>query len=557
MNEQEILNNETTLRDYLRVLFRHKAVMLVTVLTVCFTVFVGLKLKTKVYEAQVKMLISAEKQVEAPYYKEFYGSRNVQQTLTQSEIVKSMPVLSRVVRALHLDKRPLDDEKNYSSKLKAKIIEYRTAALKRKLARLTPEERRFLLFRMAVENLKKNIKVEPIRDTNMFTISVRDYNPVGAAVIANVVSRAYVIFDLEQQLAELRLKYGEKHPTIKLINENISRLKKTLSGEPLDDIEAIGPASVKIIEQASVPMKPVGTPKIITFIIAVIMSIFLAIMLAFIFEYADQTFKLPQEIEKTLNLPFLGSIPKRRLGDRLLLHNMNRRSPYVNFYRIISDQLYILLKDKKIKSILITSTEAKEGTSAIVANLGIYLSQKAGHKVLLIDANLRYPSLHKLFKLKTMSSPKKVEGQRKRKMSKTMHLSSENSLGLAGILEGNATLKDVVKHVDKKLDVIEAGTTDLNPVILLDSSNMDKMLKQAYEEYEIILIDCPNLRGNKDAVIVSSHVDATVIVINEGKVRRQVIQNAIRPLKDKDKRILGVILNNRTFPIPRLIYDHI
>ncbi len=550
MNEINPVNNDITLRDYLRVLFRHKTVMLVTVLTVCATVFIGLKLKTKVYEAQVKMLISAEKQVEAPYYKEFYGSRNIQQTLTQSEIVKSKPVLNRVVQALHLDKRPLDDEKNYSSKLKAKLIEYKIKMLKKRLNQLPPEQRQLMLFRMAVENLKKNIKVEPIRDTNMFTISVKDYNPIGAAIIANVVSRAYVIFDLEQQLAELRLKYGEKHPTIKLIKENISKLEKTLSGEPLDDVEAIGPASVKIIEQASVPMEPVGIPKIITFIIAVIMSIFLAIILAFIFEYADQTFKLPQEIEKTLNLPFLGSIPKRKLGDKLLLHNMNRKSHYVNFYRIISDQLYILLKDRKIKSILITSTEAQEGTSAIVANLGIYLSQKAEHKVLLIDANLRHPNLHKLFKLKNNI-------QQNKKISRRKHIPSKENIGLVSILEGKTTLKDIVRHIDKRLDVIEAGTTDLNPVILLDSSNMDKMLKQAYEEYEIILIDCPNLRGNKDAVIVASHVDATVIVINEGKVRRQVIQNAIRPLREKDNHILGVILNNRTFPIPRLIYDHI
>src|SRR3989338_10078329 len=117
--------NETTLRDYMRVMFRHKAVIALTVITVCATVFAGLKLKTPVYESRVKMLITAQKQVEATYLREMYDGRNVQQTLTQSEIVKSTPVLNRVVRALALDKRPLDDEKQFSSPLKAMLIDHK------------------------------------------------------------------------------------------------------------------------------------------------------------------------------------------------------------------------------------------------------------------------------------------------------------------------------------------------------------------------------------------------------------------------------------------------
>lgn len=229
MNDNDQIN-ETTLRDYLRVLFRQKFVIATTVITVCATVFIGLKLKTPVYESRVKMLITAEKQVEATYYKEMYEGRNVQQTLTQSEIVKSSPVVNRVVRALALDKRPLDDEKRFSSPLKAMLIDYNVRAFHQKIEGFPEEQKEAFLFRRAVESLKENIRVEPIRDTNMFTISVRDHDSVGAAIIANVVSRSYVMFDLEQQLAELKLKYGEKHPTVNLIEDSIAALNKTLSG---------------------------------------------------------------------------------------------------------------------------------------------------------------------------------------------------------------------------------------------------------------------------------------------------------------------------------------
>ena len=140
MNEEQL--NETTLRDYLRVLFRHKAIITITILTVCSTVFVGLKLKTKVYESKVKMLITAEKQVEATYLREMYGRRNVQQTLTQSEIVKSNPVLNRVVRALALDKRPMDSEKQFASPLKVKLIDFKMKSNMKKIQDIPPTKRK-------------------------------------------------------------------------------------------------------------------------------------------------------------------------------------------------------------------------------------------------------------------------------------------------------------------------------------------------------------------------------------------------------------------------------
>ena len=126
-------NNENglTFRDYVQVLFRQKSVIIVSMLTVILTVFIGLKLQTKQFDASVKMLITASKQVESPYYREAYSDRNVEQTLTQSEIVKSDPVLMRVVSAQALNRRPLDDEKRFTSDLKAKLVEIQADFFKR------------------------------------------------------------------------------------------------------------------------------------------------------------------------------------------------------------------------------------------------------------------------------------------------------------------------------------------------------------------------------------------------------------------------------------------
>lgn len=526
------LEQSTTFRDYMRVLFRQKAVVLTAVFTVVVTVFLGLTLKTPVYEAQVKMLISAEKLVQAPYYRELLGGRNVEESLTQSEIVKSAPVLERVAQALGLSKKPEDYEKRYASPLKGKLIDLSLKAKQAQMTRYTPEQQQLLAFRAAVEDLRARIKVEPVRDTNLFTISVSEFDPIGAAVTANVVSRSYVIFDLEQQLADLTLKYGEKHPTVLQLKDSIDKMLESLNGNPVSNIEAIGPATVKVVEQANVPLEPKGPRKMLVMLLGVVMSVFLGVMLAFVFEYMDPTIKSPREIEVELNLPFLGSVPRRRLGEKVLLPAKPKKSMLLHYYQVLADQLHLLLKDRQLRTVMVTSSGAQEGTSTIIANLGMLLAQKAGHHVLLVDGNFRQPSLHKLLKI-------------------------DNAVGLADVLEGRASTKQATHETNTNLHVIPAGKTELNPVILLDSGKLDETLDEVKKKYEVILIDCPNMKSYKDALVLAGHTDATVVVVNEGKTRRQVLKAALQPFEERKVNMVGVVLNNRTFPIPKFVYERV
>lgn len=515
---EETLNQfDMTLRDYLRVLFRQKAVILTVFITVLVVVFIGLKFKTPMYEAQVKMLISAEKQVESPYYRDLAGSRTMEAALTQSEIVISNPVIERAVKAVALYKRPLDYEKSFSSSLKKLLISRQAKAMEKKLSKFDEKQQLMYRFRLAVEDLKQHVEVEPVRDTNIFLIKVKDYSPVGAAILANVVSRSYVIFDLEQQLAEMHLKYGEKHLAVKQLKDSIEKLNETLGGETLPDIEAIGPASVKIIEQANVPMKPSGVPENLTFLLAFFMSIFLGVMLAFTFEYLDQTFRAPQDIERYLNIPFLGDIPKKAS---------------LSAYDNLADQVYLLLKDKRLKTILLTAALPKEGVTTIIAHLGKTLTLKKRHKVLLIDANLRNPSLHTALK-------------------------SHNDIGLCDILEGRLNFEKSVKDIGSGLTLLCAGKTDLNPITLLESHKMEELMKYVRDRYDVVLLDGADLRDYQDGHVLAEDVDGIIVAVNEGKTRRQVVQAQIASLTRIKTPLLGAILNGRTFPIPENIYKRV
>ena len=535
MNES--FTHEITLRDYLRVLFRQKAVIITCIITVIATVAVGLKLKTKQYESSVKMLISAEKQVASPYFRDLMV-RNQEVALTQSEIVKSTPVLERVVGALALYQKPLDYEANYSSPLRAVLIRYNAEKLQKQLDKLTPEQQKSYRFRMAVEELKTQINIEPIRDTNLFRISVTDYSPIGAAVLANSISRSYVMFDLEQQRVELHQRYGNKHPMTRQINDAIESISKSLSGEPLQSEDAIGPASVKIVEQAQPPIKPVGVSKIITLLLACFMAPFLGVMLAFMFDYMDHTFKSPKDIEEYLNLPLLGSITKKRFLNKEIFEHSKQKTSYNRSYSTLSEQIFLISKDRKIKTIMINSTSMNEGASTIIANVGTYFAHHLHRKVLIIDANLRHASLHKKF-------------------AKVTKFRKSNIQGLSELIEEKISFEESIQKIDKHMDIIIAGETELNPITLLESSKMKQVLKDAKEKYDIVLIDSANLGAYTDAYMLTEQVDGVIIVAKEGKTKRQIVKRALEPFKDEKVNVLGVVLNSRTYPIPRMIYNRI
>jgi len=522
-------SKETTLRDFLRVIFTHKIVFVILPIAIIAPVFVSLEFKTPVYQSQVKMLVRGAKESEVDYYKGIIVSRNL--ILDHTELVKSRLVIERVVKALRLYERPVDYEKQYASRLKAALIDYRLKNFNLRLKEMTPEQKQAFLFNSAMGKLGGSIVAMPLRDTSLFTITVRDFSPVAASVIANAVSRSYVIFDLEQQIAELQLKYGERHSTVIQLKNYIEKLKKTLDGSPLHAIEAIGPASVKIIEQAQSSGQTKSFQRNILFIFAFFASILFGVILTFGFEYLDTTFRSPKDVKTFLNIPFLGSIPKRKSKDKLLIGDANSATTnYSRAYQNLSDQIYILMKDKNLKSLLITDAEGSEVTTAVIANLGVYLAHKTGYRVLIIDANLRNPSVSKIFSI--FVSP-----------------------GLVNVLEEKIPFEDAIQNLGSHLHVLPAGEAVSNPVILLDSSMMSNVMRKAKEQYEIVLINCLDLKNFTDAVVFSSLTDGTVLVINQGEVKQRVAKSAIAPLEQKKINIVGVILNNRTYVVPKIIYD--
>jgi len=530
--------NLMSFRSIIISVFRKKNIAIIISITGFIFTFVVLKFNTPMYTATAKLHIRGIPQVSQDFYMGLGGSRIHQ---TQMAIVRSDPVLRRVVETLHLDKQTPDYEKKFCSPIKYFLIDLKQKQFESAMNEVPEDRKKDILFMVAKNRLLKNLTTNLISGTDIFTIEVTDFSPAMAVAITNILSRAYTIFDQQQQLVELTQTYGKFHPSVVQLADNIDLMTKRLSGNKVSDFEALGTASVKIIEQANTDYQPVGRPKIQILLIGIIASICAGLGFAFVYDhFLDQTFKSPEQIINTLNLPLIGSVPKiYKKGKSLLISEMQTNYLYTLFLEDMADQLFVFIKTLKIKSILMSSTVKGEGCSSISSNLAILLSKQASCKTLLIDMNFANPTVSKLFAI-------------------------SNEPGIADILEINPTagknkgqLSDIIHHIDNNFDIITAGKMEMNPTALTNEHEFVDIINKLKEMYSVILVDSSNIKNNKYIEKLSQILDGTIIVISEGKVKKQIIENTLSIIRRKNVNVVGAILNNRKFPIPEFIYKRL
>ena len=521
---------EHTIRDYIAPLFRQKIIIIVSCVIISIGVYIGLLFQTPVYEAKVLIHIKGVGVTEASTYGPLSPLRI---HMTQMAIVKSNPVIKRAVIALGLEKRSPNYEKDFCHPLKRFIIEGKANKEKEYIKELTLQEQEEYLLWKAMKDLKDNITTNLQPNTDVFEILVRDYDPNKAVEIANVVSRSYTIYDLQQQHAELTLKYGDLHPNIQQLQDNIYKMTVNLNGKEISDLEAIGTASVKILEQASTDYEPVGRPKSLIMLIGLVVAALIGLGLAFIIDMVGSTFKSPQEIVEHLNVPALGTIPKRTIKDKLLITNSDAESLYTEFYSDLCDQMFIFMKVQNLKTLLFVSVNPNTINSAITLNLGYALSRNLEIKTLVVDANVTNPSIQKLLK---------IDGEK----------------GFADILEDNNLPVIDIKHsLNTNFDILQTGNITQSTTTLLNESKMKPLIKKIKNEFDAVFIDCTFMKKMSDVAMLSSSVDGVVLIVNEGRDRIQSAKNVTYVLRQNKANIIGGILNNRTFPIPKWLYSRI
>lgn len=193
------------------------------------------------------------------------------------------------------------------------------------------------------------------------------------------------------------------------------------------------------------------------------------------------------------------------------------KSPSAEAYRTLRTNIQFSNIDSDIKSLLVTSPVAGEGKSITAANLAITISQ-IGKKVLLIDCDMRRPSVHKMFDI-------------------------SNEVGLTNMLKEELKFERVVYKVSSNLNILTCGTIPLNPSEVLSSQRMKKFLQEAVNEYDYIILDTPPVIAVTDAQILSTMVEGVLMVINSTVTSKEACKKAKSLLKAVNANIIGVVLN--------------
>ncbi|MDK3156448.1 polysaccharide biosynthesis tyrosine autokinase [Kamptonema cortianum] len=341
-----------------------------------------------------------------------------------------------------------------------------------------------------------------------------------AEINLKIMTDEYAKFEEDQRnLDRLKVQYNtlvrEANINRSLLDSLTQRLKETeLTG-------GLNPSNVSILEWARQPTKPIRPETIRIMVIGMAAGAVLGLLLAFGLHFLDDKIKNQFDIENYLQLPLLGVIPKVKRSrkysmDMVTLEDKN--SIASEAIRSLRASLRLRSDFDNLRCIMTTSTIPSEGKSFVTSNLSIAFAQN-NMSTLVIDADLRRPSLHAGFKL-------------------------PNNIGLGNYLNGECEWKDaIVDTAQPNLHIMTAGTNRIDPAELLGSPKMGEFIVDLMNYYDRVVIDSTPLTAVSDALSLVPWVQGILYVVKSGTIRRGMAMSCIQRLTSVSAPILGVVLN--------------
>ncbi|MEJ5363563.1 MAG: polysaccharide biosynthesis tyrosine autokinase [Desulfosoma sp.] len=281
-------------------------------------------------------------------------------------------------------------------------------------------------------------------------------------------------------------------------------------------------SNIQVVDYASLPLSPYKPNVRLNLLLALVMGLMGGVGLAFFLEYLDNTVKRIDEIADRFRIPVLGVVPNVQPADGARLDFLVRDDPRSGFSESIRTAKVSLqlsaAGDLPLKSLVITSTAAEEGKTTVACNLAQAFA--SDEKVLLLDADLRRPRLHKVFGM------------------------NGDAKGLSQYLSGLCDVKDIVKKTPlPNLYFIPAGPIPPNPAEILASSRMRKLLEAVGRHFDRIVIDSPPFGGFADVLVLSNQADGVVLLSTLGNTHREALRIFRKSLLNVRANLLGTIVN--------------
>lgn len=323
------------------------------------------------------------------------------------------------------------------------------------------------------------------------------------AQIQNISRKEFQLSELQREVDTNRALY----------DTFLTRIKETTATSDLDT------ANARVVDKAVVPKVPVKPKKALIVLLATFLAGLVGVGLSLLLEMLNNTFKSAEDVEQKLNLPVLGLLPLIKKHDRKQLAHLfaaDTNHSFSESVRSIRTSVVLAGLDRAQKILLVTSTVPGEGKSTVSASVATALGQV--EKVLLIDADMRRPTLAKNFDL-AVGTP-----------------------GLANLIAGTAEPEQAIQQING-IDMLSAGTVPPNPLELLSSERFAQLIKRFAEHYDRIVIDSPPTQAVSDALVVGSLADALIYVVKHDETAIPLVQKGVGQLLQHNVPVTGVVLN--------------
>jgi capsular exopolysaccharide synthesis family protein len=289
--------------------------------------------------------------------------------------------------------------------------------------------------------------------------------------------------------------------------------------------------NVRLVDRAEIPKAPLAPTGRRTWLMSFAIGLIVAVGVAFGLDYMNDTIKTPEDVTRRLRLPFLGLVPSVRGDKHPVLASSHVPHDFGEAFRSLRTSLMSRFSADGTKTLLVTSAQPLEGKTTTACNIAMALAY-GGSRVLLIDADMRRPGLHRPLQL-------------------------TNERGLSQVLIGQARVRDVIQRtVDPNLLAITAGRTPPNPSELLASERMKTLLSNlSHGPFDWIVIDTPPVLAVTDAVILTQLVSGVTFVIGAEMTRRRLAERALDTIMSAHPRSAAVVLNKVDFARNKYYYS--
>jgi capsular exopolysaccharide synthesis family protein len=460
----------------------------------------------KVYEAKVTLLVGQSSSSSTPNYNDLLASQRISQTY--ADLATTGTILGQVMANAGLG--------------------------------------------VTVDEFRGRVKADAPANSTLVTVTVQDGDPQRAANLANAIGNQLIaasdsvygknsqvqdfiagqisatqvqIQDTQTQidsLAGLKTRTDAEALQLQALRDRITSLRASYAS--LLGLPGSGANAVTIVDPATPPVQP-SSPRVLSnTLLAALVGLLLALGFVFTMEYLDDTVKSPEDVESATGLATLGTVlkmtgEKSRSEIYRLATLLYPRGPAAEAYRTLRTNLEFASVDEPVKTLLVTSSIPSEGKTTTSGNLAVAFAQ-AGRSVILVDADLRKPGIHKLFDLPNVS-------------------------GLTSLLRSDDVgIDDVAQATEEeRLRVVATGPLPPNPAELLGSHRMQTILERLVGAADLVIVDSPPLQAVADAAILASITDGTLLVIDAGRTRRAAAGRGREALAKSGARILGAALN--------------